>query len=34
MGTLIAVTLYAPDLAAANAGADAAFQRIDALKTS
>jgi thiamine biosynthesis lipoprotein len=32
MGTLIAVTLYAPDLAAANAGADAAFQRIDALE--
>ena len=32
MGTLINITLYAPDLAAAKAGADAAFQRIDALE--
>jgi thiamine biosynthesis lipoprotein len=32
MGTLITITLYAPDLAAAKAGADAAFQRIDALE--
>lgn len=32
MGTLVTITLYAPDLAAANAGADAAFQRIDALE--
>jgi thiamine biosynthesis lipoprotein len=32
MGTLINITLYAPDLAAAKAGAAAAFQRIDALE--
>ena len=32
MGTLITITLYAPDLAAAKAGAAAAFQRIDALE--
>jgi len=32
MGTLIAITLYALDPAAAKAGADAAFQRIDALE--
>ncbi|MGO8927485.1 MAG: FAD:protein FMN transferase [Limisphaerales bacterium] len=32
MGTLITITLYAPDLAGAKAGADAAFQRIDALE--
>jgi thiamine biosynthesis lipoprotein len=32
MGTLIAITLYAPDRAVAKAGADAAFQRIDALE--
>ncbi len=32
MGTLVTITLYAPDLAAAKAGADAAFHRIDALE--
>ena len=32
MGTLITITLYAPDLAAAKAAAAAAFQRIDALE--
>jgi thiamine biosynthesis lipoprotein len=32
MGTLISIILYAPDLAAAKAGADAAFERIDALE--
>jgi len=32
MGTLIAITLYASDPAAAKAGAAAAFQRIDALE--
>jgi thiamine biosynthesis lipoprotein len=32
MGTLITITLYAPDLAAAKASAEAAFQRIDALE--
>ncbi len=32
MGTLMTITLYAPDAAAAQAGAAAAFQRIDALE--
>jgi FAD:protein FMN transferase len=32
MGTLISITLYAPDSAAAKAAAAAAFQRIDALE--
>jgi thiamine biosynthesis lipoprotein len=32
MGTLMNITLYAPDAAAAKAGAAAAFQRIDALE--
>ncbi len=32
MGTLISITLYAPDLAAAKTAAGAAFQRIDALE--
>ena len=32
MGTLITITLYAPDAAAAKAAAAAAFQRIDALE--
>src|ERR1017187_2956073 len=32
MGTLITITLYAPDLATAKGGAAAAFQRIDALE--
>ena len=32
MGTLITITLYAPDLAPAKAAAAAAFQRIDALE--
>ncbi len=32
MGTLITITLYAPDLTVAKAGAAAAFQRIDALE--
>jgi thiamine biosynthesis lipoprotein len=32
MGTLMTITLYAPDAAAAKAGAAAAFQRIDALE--
>ena len=32
MGTLITITLYAPDLAAAKAGTDAAVHRIDALE--
>ena len=32
MGTLITITLYAPDLAAAKSAAKAAFQRIDALE--
>lgn len=32
MGTLFALTLYAPDAPAANAAADAAFKRIDALE--
>jgi len=32
MGTLITITLYAPDLSAAKAGAEAAFRRIDVLE--